>query len=42
MRLNIINNGCYWEGLNKDIAVFIHGCSLCAQIKSSKYLKPTI
>ena len=42
IRLNIINNGWYWEGLNKDIALFIQDCSLCSQINSTKYLKPPI
>jgi len=42
MRLNIINQGWYWEGLDKDIALFIQDCSLCAQINSSKHLKPPI
>ena len=42
MRLNIINHGWYWEGLDKDIAQFIQDCSLCAQINSSKHLKPPI
>ena len=42
MRLNIINQGWYWEGLDKDIVNFIQDCSFCAQINSSKHLKPPI
>ena len=42
MRLNIINQGWYWEGLDKDISLFIQDCSLCIQIDCSKHLKPPI
>ena len=42
MGLNIINQGWYWEGLDKDIALFIQEYSSCAQINNSKHLKPPI
>lgn len=42
MRLTIINQGWYWEGLNIDIAKFIQECSQCTQINSTKHIRPPI
>jgi len=32
MRNLIQKKGWYWEGMDKDIALFIQNCSICVQI----------